>query len=119
MKNTIFAILLTSCCIAMLSACKHELQETSVQVTSVKLDKNDVPSILKATQGNDTLLFTLKDASYTRGMAFAGDSVNIHFIEGHGDTLRALVVTVKPKASNILIPGTSQKEELVTRPAEE
>ena len=43
------------------------------------------------------MLFSIADARFQNGLMLPGDSVIVDYIEGRGDTLRALVVTVLPK----------------------
>ncbi len=79
-----------------LSGCRQKLQQTEGVVTAVGIAGGDTLATMRMACDGDTLLFKLQDARYTNGVAFVGDSAEVHYIKGHGDTLRALVVYVKP-----------------------
>ena len=49
------------------------------------------------------------------GLMLPGDSVIVDYIEGRGDTLRALVVTVLPKIQVVKQPEPT--DSLITAPA--
>jgi len=94
---------------------KPELKQTQAKVASVDL-QGDTLYTMRATVDSDTLLFKLADAQYTNGIMLSGDSVTIHYIEGRGDTLRALIVNVLPKAPHYFDPK-EHGDTLLTVPA--
>ena len=51
------------------------------------------------------------------GMFINGDSVNINYIEGEKDTLRAMVITVLPRPIHTIdLNSAEQSDTLLTRP---
>lgn len=105
MKKLILSLVsLCALGLAVTGCGKKELKQADVQVASVEL-KGDSLVAMRATDGADTLLFKLADAQYTNGIMLRGDSVTVHYIEGRGDTLRALVVNVKPRAPHYFDPS--------------
>lgn len=99
-----------------LTGCKQKLQQTSGVVTSVEIQGGDTLKAMRMAVDGDTLLFKLQDAQYTNGVAFAGDSAEVHYIEGRGDTLRALVVYAKPAPAQAPIDiHTDTTQVLLTR----
>jgi hypothetical protein len=116
MKNSILAILLFSSCLLGITSCgKKELKETKGVVTNIEL-KHDSLFCAKILVDEDTLLFKLADARFINGVFINGDSVNITYIEGHKDTLRALVVNVIPQAIRYLNPEAAKNDTLITLP---
>lgn len=119
MKKYILAF--TLLCISLLSftGCgKNELKDVRAQVTSIEV-KRDTLMSMKATVDGDTLLFSLKDARFNNGIMLHGDSVIIDYIKGRGDTLRALVVTILPKAPSYFNPDEAKNDTLaVSSPLE-
>ncbi len=75
----------------------------------------DTIKSMKICDGQDTLLFSLKDAEYNNGLMIKGDSVQVHYIKGHGDTLRALLVYVKPTTSKTIDLKKDTTEVLLTK----
>ena len=76
----------------------------------------DSLTTMQVTDGSDTLLFKLADARFTNGIMMGGDSVTIHYIQGRGDTLRALIVNVLPQAPHYFDPK-EYGDTLLTVPA--
>lgn len=67
--------------------------------------------------GSDTLLFHAEVARIVNGMFINGDSVNINYIEGDKDTLRAMVITVLPRPIHTIdLNSAEQSDTLLTRP---
>ena len=117
MKKLILS-LVTLCALACsLSSCKSkpELRELRGQVASVDLSGDSLTTMLVA-DGTDTLLFKLSDARFTNGIMMGGDSVTVHYIQGRGDTLRALIVNVLPQAPRYFDPKENG-DTLLTEPA--
>lgn len=99
MKKVLFLLVAA----AALTGCKQKLQQVTGQVTGVDIAGDTLKTMRMATGDGDTLLFKLQDAQYTNGVAFQGDSAEVHYIHGRGDTLRALVVYVKPAPAQVPI----------------
>ena len=81
---------------------------------------DDSLATAKVLVDGDTLLFKLADARFVNGIFLNGDSVAIDYIEGRGDTLRALVVNVLPKPVHYidLNNKADQSDTLATRQAQ-
>ena len=84
--------------------CKPELKNVRGQVKSVAID-NDTLKSMVLTVGDAENIVTLLDARFQNGIALAGDSVIIDYIDGKENTLRALVVTVLPKPAHEFVPS--------------
>lgn len=93
---------------------KKELKQTKGVVVALKTIQDSLVTA-RVTVGSDTLLFKLADARFVNGMFIKDDSVSIDYIEGQGDTLRALVIAVLPKP----IRYVEKSDTLVTRPVEQ
>lgn len=93
---------------------KKELKQTKGVVIELKTIQDSLVTA-RVTVGSDTLLFKLADARFVNGMFIKDDSVSIDYIEGQGDTLRALVIAVLPKP----IRYVEKSDTLVTRPVEQ
>lgn len=78
-------------------------------------DLMDTLKTMKLYNGEDTLLFALKDAQYTNGVMMKGDSVQVNYIKGHGDTLRALLVYVKPAPAKVIDLKVDTTKVLLTK----
>ena len=94
MKKVLF--LTVALALTALTGCRQKLQRTTGQVTAVEIVGDTLKTMRMTNADGDTLLFKLQDAQFTNGVAFQGDSTEVHYIHGRGDTLRALVVYVKP-----------------------
>ena len=66
----------------------------------------------------DTLLFDMSEARIIGALFVKGDSVKVNYIDGKGDTLRALVVSVIPKDIHFITPSEPSSDTLITAPAE-
>ena len=117
MKKIVFTLALTGCLALSLTGCKQELQETRGVVTDMEFDSDTLLCTRIAVDG-DTLLFKVNEARMINGMFVKGDSVMINYIEGRNDTLRALVLSVLPKAPHVIEPAKESNEPLVTRPVQ-
>ena len=99
-----------------LSSCKEKLKEVEGVVTDVDASEMvDTIKSMKVYDGQDTLLFGLKDAEYNNGIMLKGDSVQVHYIKGHGDTLRALLVYVKPAPAKVIDLEKDTTKVLMTK----
>ncbi len=119
MKKTGYLFALTAICLATLgslSSCKEKLKEVKGVVTDVETSRLvDTIKSMKIYDGQDTLLFGLKDAEYNNGLMVKGDSVQVNYIKGHGDTLRALLVYVKPTPSKTIDLKKDTTDVLLTK----
>ncbi len=73
------------------------------------------PLSMKIYDGQDTLVFNLREAQYNNGIMLDGDSVKVHYIKGHGDTLRALLVYVKPAPVKVIDLEKDTTKVLLTK----
>lgn len=101
------------CSVAIvLTGCKPELKNLHGQVKSVEI-KNDTIKSMMLSVGDEVKTVTLLDARFQNGIAIEGDSVILDYIDGKDNDLRALVVTVLPRAAQYFEPSDS----IVTRGA--
>lgn len=70
---------------------------------------------MKVYDGTDTLLFSLKDARYSNGVMITDDQVRVNYLNGNGDTLRAMLVYVQPKAFKAIEIKPDSSKELMSR----
>ena len=95
---------------------KKELKEMKGVVTYIWAEHDSLVSVNIA-DGPDTLLFHAEEARIVNGMFINGDSVNINYIEGEKDTLRAMVITVLPRPIHTIdLNSAEQSDTLLTRP---
>lgn len=113
-KLFLFAMLGLSLLTVVNCSGKKELKQTKGVVIELKTIQDSLVTA-RVTVGSDTLLFKLADARFVNGMFIKDDSVSIDYIEGQGDTLRALVIAVLPKP----IRYVEKSDTLVTRPVEQ
>ena len=118
MKKIVFTLALTGCLALSLTGCKQELQETRGVVTGMEFDSDTLQCTRIAVDG-DTLLFKMDEVRMVNGMFVKGDSVMINYIEGRNDTLRALVLSVLPKAPHVIEPAKESNDALMTRPVQD
>jgi len=116
-KLFLFAVLSLSFLTIVSCSDKKTLQQTKGVVTDIKTIKDSLVTAKLAVDG-DTLLFKLADARFVNGMFIKDDSVQIDYIEGQGDTLRALVINVLPKAVQYIDLNSAPSDTLVTRTME-
>ena len=114
--------LLAVICLSLMSyvGCsgKKELKEMKGVVTYIWAVQDSLVSVNVA-NGADTLLFHAEDARVINGMFINGDSVNINYIEGENDTLRAMVIAVLPKPIHAIDLNSDEKSDtLLTRQPE-
>lgn len=116
MKRNLFALVTIAFVAFTLVSCKEKLKKESGIVTSVEASyMGDTVKTMKLFNGEDTLVFNLKDAQYNNGMMLKDDSVDVHYIKGHGDTLRALLVYVKPAPAKVIDIDKDTTKVLKTR----
>ena len=116
-KVFLFAVLSLSLLTIVSCSDKKALKQTKGVVTDIKTIKDSLVTAKLAVDG-DTLLFKLADARFVNGMFIKDDSVQIDYIEGQGDTLRALVINVLPKAVQYIDLNSAPSDTLVTRTME-
>ena len=117
MKNSILAfVLLCACGIAMTGCGSKEIKDVKGQVVDIQTVKDTLTSAKVLIDG-DTLLFKMADARFINGMFIYGDSVKISYIEGRKDTLRALIVSIIPKAPHYFDAEAAKNDTLITAPA--
>lgn len=118
MRKYLLAAIAVALTVGSLSSCKQKLKQVDGVVTGVDITGDhhgDTVHTMRLYDGADTLLFAMKDAEYTNGLMIKGDSARIHYIKGHGDTLRALVVYVKPAPVKTIDLKTDTAKTLLTR----
>lgn len=116
MKNSILAfILLCTCGIAMSGCGSKEIKDVKGQVVDIQTVKDTLASAKVLIDG-DTVVFKMTDARFINGMFMYGDSVKISYIEGRKDTLRALIVSIIPKAPHYFDAEAAKNDTLVTAP---
>ena len=103
-------------CTFSFSSCEEKLKEKEGVVTSVEGSKmGDTIYSMKVYDGTDTLLFSLKDARYSNGVMITDDQVRVNYLNGNGDTLRAMLVYIQPKPSKAIEIKPDSAKELLSR----
>lgn len=116
MKKYLLALAAIVLTVSTFTSCKEKLKDASGVVTSVEASyMGDTVKSMKIYDGEDTLLFSLDKAQYTNGLMIKGDSVDIGYVKGNGDTLRALLVHVKPAPAKVVDIKTDTTKTLLTR----
>ena len=116
MKKSFLTFVLFAAAILIISSCgKNELRDVRALVTSVEMNGDTLKS-MKATVGGDTLLFSLTDVRLNNGLMLQGDSVIVNYIDWRNDSLRALVITILPKAPHVIDLNAIQSDSLLTAP---
>lgn len=116
MKKCLIAWVVLLGCTFSFSSCEEKLKEKEGVVTSVDASKlGDTIYSMKVYDGADTLLFSLKDARYSNGVMLKDDQVRVNYINGNGDTLRAMLVYVRPKAFKAIEIKPDSSKELLSR----
>lgn len=118
MRKYLFSLLALGLAACSLNSCKQKLKEVSGVVTEVAMSgdyQSDTIHTMRIFNGEDTLLFSLKDAQYNNGVMLKGDSVQVGYIKGKGDTLRALLVYVKPAPAKVINIEVDTTKEVMTR----
>lgn len=115
-KIVLFSFLTLAACALTLSGCREKgLQNVRGMVRSVNIHEDTLISMtVNVNESGDTLVFYLDDARFQQGIMIPQDSVIVDYIDRR-DSLKALVVTVLPKAIPVSKPETS--DTLVTAPA--
>lgn len=116
-KVFLFAVICLSLLTIVSCNDKKTLKQTKGVVTALKTVKDSMVTAKVVVDG-DTLLFKMADARFVNGMFIKDDSVQIDFIEGQGDTLRALVISVLPRAVQYIDLNGTPSDTLVTRTME-
>ena len=116
MKNSILAfVLLCACGMAMTGCGSKEIKDVKGQVVDIQTVKDTLTSAKVLIDG-DTVVFKMADARFINGLFMYGDSVKISYIEGRKDTLRALIVSIIPKAPHYFDAEAAKNDTLVTAP---
>ena len=116
MKKYLIALASVALLAGSLTSCKEKLKNMDGVVTNVETSNmGDTVKSMRLYNGEDTLIFNLKDAEYNNGLMMKGDSVQVHYIKGHGDTLRALLVFVKPAPAKVIDINKDTTKVLLTR----
>ena len=114
MKKSILIFAVIGVLLAALVSCSdNKIKDVRVLVATLDM-KGDTLNAMKTTLDGDTLLFSLKDVRFNNGIMLHGDSVIVNYIKGHGDTLRALVVTILPKAPSYFDSQKAEGDTLAT-----
>ena len=104
MKKTFLALFVLCGFTTVFFGCKPELKNVRGQVKSVEITNDTLKSMVLAVDGQEKIV-KLIDAQFQNGIALAGDSVILDYIDGRADSLRALVVTVLPKPAQYFEPS--------------
>lgn len=116
MKKFVFVWIALISIIFSLSSCKEKIKDVEGVVTNVDINPDgDTIRSMKVFNGEDTLIFTVKDAQYANGVMLANDNVKVHYLSGNGDTLRAVLVYVKPRPSKVIELEPDSTKPLLTR----
>ena len=117
MKNSILTfVFLCLCLIAMTGCGSNEIKDIKGEVVDFKAD-NDTLTSARILVDGDTVILKMTDARLINGMFLPRDSVKISYIEGRKDTLRALIVSIIPKAPHYFDAEAAKNDTLVTAPA--
>ena len=117
MKKSILTFLFLSCCLlAFINCGSKEIKDLKGQVVDIQTVKDTLTSARVLIDG-DTVVFKMTDARFINGMFVYGDSVKISYIEGRKDTLRALIVSIIPKAPHYFDAEAAKNDTLITAPA--
>ena len=117
MKKSILAFAIFALAMIIISSCgKKEIKDVRALVSSIHIVDDTLKS-MKATVDGDTLLFSMADVRLNNGMMIHGDSVVISYIDGRNDSLRALLVTIIPKAPHYVNLDSLKNDILITAPA--
>ena len=116
----IFRLLLSVFAFALIAgtvtSCKPKLKHTKGVV--IDFDASRLLDTLRSVRvlaDGDTLVFNVGIANFTNGFVTSGDSVEVDYHKWHGDTLRAIVVQVKPRPAKEVDLDTLKNKPLLTR----
>lgn len=116
MKKSILAFILLCSCVLVITSCGNkEIKDLNGVVVDFKVER-DTLTLAKILVNQDTIIFKMADARFINGMFVAGDSVKISCIEGHKDTLRALIVSVLPQTPHFIDIDAAKNDTLITAP---
>lgn len=96
---------------------KPKIETVRAFVTGVDVHEDTLKSMKVQTTDGEKV-FKLDDVRFNEGIMMKGDSIIIDYIKGKTDTLRALVVTVLPKAPHYVDVEKDTTQELLTVPAD-
>jgi hypothetical protein len=102
--------------IAMTGCGSNEIKDIKGEVVDFKAD-NDTLTSARILVDGDTVILKMTDARLINGMFLPRDSVKISYIEGRKDTLRALIVSIIPKAPHYFDAEAAKNDTLITAPA--
>ena len=98
------------------TSCKPKLKDVTGVVTSVETSYlGDTVKSMKMFDGQDTLVCNVREARLNNGMMIVGDSVDVSYVAGKGDTLRALLIHVKPRPAQVIKVEVDTTKTLLTR----
>ncbi len=116
MKKYLIAFASVALLAGSLTSCKEKLKNMDGVVTQVETSNlGDTVKSMRLYNGEDTLIFNLMEAEYNNGLMMKGDSVQVHYVKGHGDTLRALLVFVKPTPAKVIDVSKDTTKVLLTK----
>ena len=104
MKKTFLALSILCGMALTFESCKPELKNLRGEVKSVVIDNDTIKSMILSVDGQD-MNVNLLDTRFQNGLAIHGDSIILDYIDGADNTLRALVVTVLPRAAKVFEPS--------------
>lgn len=103
-------------CSLAFTSCREKIKTVRGKVASVDYHGDTLVS-MKVTADGGEYLFNLDKAQFNNGIMLTGDSLIVNYYKGHGDTLRAAVVTVLPNTGHLLKDEIQKDKPLMTAPA--
>lgn len=114
-KSLALFCVMAFCTISFFTGCKEKIKNVRGQVVTIE-HHGDTLLNMKVRTSDETLLFKLDDARFNIGVMLEGDSVLVNYVKGHGDSLRALIVTVLPRPARYLENEIDSSKEVLTVP---
>ncbi len=114
-KSLVIFCVMAFCTISFFTGCKEKIKNVRGQVVTIE-HHGDTLLNMKVRTSDETLLFKLDDARFNMGVMLEGDSVLVNYVKGHGDSLRALIVTVLPRPARYLENEIDSSKEVLTVP---
>lgn len=105
------------CTVFLFTGCKEKIKNVRGVVATIE-HQGDTLLNMKVRSDEETLVFKLDDARFNMGVMLEGDSVLVNYVKGHGDSLRALIVTVLPRPTRYLEDEIDPSKEILTVPAD-